>query len=166
MGQIKDGVYVCKRKDGKRRERAVAPRKEKPKISASKREAPKDRYSDDGFWTTRLPAATAFSLEWFRTHFFMIPYSWSMLKMALSVSKWSVFVVLFGTIARALVDAAKLYASTRLVSQVQNRLIKRADFKAQDSIANEEFGDFEKLLLLGLLPSLLRTLDRWLIQAM
>jgi hypothetical protein len=86
--------------------------------SPVKEEAPKVRYSNDGFWTTRHPAATAFSVEWFKTHFVMVPYCWAMLNMALSVSKFSVALIALGTVGRALVDAAQLYAYTRFVNEV------------------------------------------------
>jgi hypothetical protein len=120
MGQIKDGAFMCKRRDGKRRDKAPPIRKEPSKMSTKQQEKSKARYSYDGFWTTKLPAATAFSFEWFKTHSVVIPYCWSMLKMALSVSKWDVFVIMFGTIARAVVDAAQLYAYTRFVTEVRS----------------------------------------------
>jgi len=90
---------------------------EKPKASVTQ-ESPKVRYSNDGFWTTQHPAAKAFSIEWFRTHLVMIPYCWAMLKMAISVSRMSVITITLGTLGRALVDAAQLYAYTRFVNEV------------------------------------------------
>jgi hypothetical protein len=94
---------------------------EKPKSSGAEeavREPSNVRLSNDGFWTTQHPAAKPFSVEWFRIHVGMIPYVWAMIKMALSVSKLSVAVVALGTVGRAVVDAAQLYAYTRFVNEV------------------------------------------------
>ena len=94
---------------------------EKPKSSGPEealKEPSNVRFSNDGFWTTQHPAAKPFSFEWFRIHVGMIPYVWAMIKMALSVSKLSVVVVALGTVARAIVDAAQLYAYTRFVNEV------------------------------------------------
>lgn len=96
---------------------------EKPKLPASD-EAPKIRYSNDGFWTTQHPAAKAFSIEWFKTHIVMIPYCWAMLKMAISVSRLSVATISLGTVGRAIVDVAQLYAYTRFVNEVTPKKIK------------------------------------------
>jgi hypothetical protein len=80
--------------------------------------SPKIRYSNDGFWTTQEPASTAFSIEWFRTHLVVLPYCWEMLKMCLTVSRWTCLVITAGTIARAFVDIAQIYAYTRFVNEV------------------------------------------------
>src|ERR1700753_3861130 len=53
------------------------------------KEIPDVRYTYDGFWTTQHPAAKAFSAEWFKTQFTMIPYCWEMAVMATAVSKIS-----------------------------------------------------------------------------
>jgi len=79
---------------------------------------PKVRYSDDGFWTTQHPDATAFSIEWFKFHLAMVPYCLELLRMAYSVSSSCLLTVAVGTIVRAFVDAAQLYAYTRFVNEV------------------------------------------------
>jgi hypothetical protein len=118
MGQIDDSRSFTRRKrDSRRRDRLFTKPMEKPKTPVSE-DSPKVRYSNDGFWTTQHPAAIAFSIEWFRTHLVMIPYCWAMLKMAMSVSKMSVITITLGTLGRALVDAAQLYAYTRFVNEV------------------------------------------------
>ena len=126
MGQIKnrDRKFAWKKCDTQPRDRAFPVPMEKPKRSASEeppKEASNVRFSDDGFWTTQHPAAKPFSLEWFRTHLGMLPYFWAMIKMALSVNKWSVAVVTLGTVGRAVVDAAQLYAYTRFVNEVYSQ---------------------------------------------
>ena len=121
MGQIRDRTFAWKKRDTKRRDRAFTIPMEKPKSSGPEealKEPSNVRFSNDGFWTTQHPAAKPFSVEWFRTHVGMIPYVWAMIKMALSVSKLSVAVVALGTVARAIVDAAQLYAYTRFVNEV------------------------------------------------
>ena len=120
MGQIRDNSFPRRKRDPRRQNRSfIIPTlpMEKPKVPATE-EAPKVRYSDDGFWTTQHPAAKAFSIEWFRTHIVMIPYCWAMLKMAISVSRLSVATITLGTVLRAIVDAAQLYAYTRFVNEV------------------------------------------------
>jgi len=76
------------------------------------------RYSYDGLWTTKLPASTAFSKEWFKEQTEATPYSWDMFKMAYAVSKVSVITVALGTIGRAVVDVLVLYVYTRFVNEV------------------------------------------------
>ena len=121
MGEIRSHCTAWrKQRDGRRKE--SKPFKnvtmEKPKESPSAEKPPKIRYSNDGFWTTQHPATTAFSIEWFKTHLVVLPYCWEMLKMSLAVSRWSCFIITFGTLARALVDVAQLYAYTRFVNEV------------------------------------------------
>jgi hypothetical protein len=115
MGQIKDPLR--QKRDNKANDCTPIIPMEKPKTCPDKKN-PNLRYSDDGFWTTTHPIAKAFSKEWFKTHLSMIPYCWAMFKMAISVSKISVATIVFGTIARAIVDAAQLYAYTRFVNEV------------------------------------------------
>jgi hypothetical protein len=126
MGQVKDHSFLWKKRDPRRRDRTFTiptiPM-EKPKVSVTE-ESPKIRYSNDGFWTTQHPAAKAFSIEWFKTHIVMIPYCWAMLKMATSVSRLSVAKIALGTVGRAIVDAAQLYAYTRFVNEVSPKEIK------------------------------------------
>lgn len=118
MGQVKGHPsFTCRKRDSRRRDRLFTKPMEKPKPSVAQ-ESPKVRYSNDGFWTTQHPAAKAFSIEWFRTHLVMIPYCWAMLKMAISVSRMSVITITLGTLGRAVVDAAQLYAYTRFVNEV------------------------------------------------
>ena len=118
MGQIKDRSPSAWKNHGTQgTERVYTILMEKEKKS-SVEEKPKVRYSDDGFWTTQHPIARAFSVDWFKTHLAMIPYCWEMLRMAMSVSKMSVLIVSLGTVARAVVDAAQLYAYTRFVNEV------------------------------------------------
>jgi len=122
MGEIRNHCTGWrKRRDSRRKE--AKPFKsvtmEKPKDSPSAEKVPKIRYSNDGFWTTQHPATTAFSIEWFKTHLVVLPYCWEMLKMSLTVSRWSCLIITFGTLARALVDVAQLYAYTRFVNEVR-----------------------------------------------
>lgn len=168
MGQIRDRPFPWKKRDTKRRDRVFTLPMEKPKTSAPK-ESPKEpsniRLSNDGFWTTQHPAAKPFSIEWFRIHVTMIPYFWAMIKMALSVSKLNVAIVALGTVGRAVVDAAQLYAYTRFVNEVC-RLDKfeNSNRQAQNSIVHKNY-DLEKLCLLALLTPLLQVADRVLMQA-
>ena len=136
---------------------------EKPQGS-KKKESPGVRYTYDGFWTTQHPAAKAFSVDWFKTHFTMIPYCWEMLVMASTVSKISVITVVLGTVGRAFVDAAQLYAYTRFVNEVSLELAN-SNLQAQNSIVHQNY-DLEKLCLLALLTPLLQVMDRALMQAM
>ena len=168
MGQIKDRPFPWKKRDTKRKNRAFTIPMEKPKSSAPK-EPPKEhcnvRLSNDGFWTTQHPAAKPFSIEWFRIHATMIPYFWAMIKMALSVSKLDVAVVTFGTVGRAVVDAAQLYAYTRFVNEVWRlEELEISNRQAQNSIVHKNY-DLEKLCLLALLTPLLQVADRVLMQA-
>jgi hypothetical protein len=137
--------------------------KEKPQGS-KKKEGPGVRYTYDGFWTTQHPAAKAFSVDWFKTHLTMIPYCWEMLVMAATVSKISVITVILGTVGRAFVDAAQLYAYTRFVNEVILG-IATSNLQAQNSIVHQNY-DLEKLCLLALLTPLLQVMDRALMQAM
>ena len=127
MGQIRDHSFLRRKRDSRRRDRPYTiptiPM-EKPKVSVAE-EVPKIRYSNDGFWTTQHPAAKAFSVEWFKTHIVMIPYCWAMLKMAISVSRLSVAIIALGTVGRAIVDAAQLYAYTRFVNEVTPKKSKK-----------------------------------------
>ena len=97
---------------------------EKPEIPQENPKAPEEnpkvRFSYDGFWTTQHPTAKAFSKEWFQAHLAMVPYAWDMVKMAFSVSKMCVFTVGLGTLGRALVDGAQLFAYTRFVHEVRS----------------------------------------------
>lgn len=117
MGQIREHSFTCRKRDLRPRDRHFTIPMEKPKASATK-DSPKVRYSNDGFWTTQHPAAKAFSIEWFKIHVVMIPYCWAMFRMAVSVSRLSVITIILGTLGRAVVDAAQLYAYTRFVNEV------------------------------------------------
>jgi hypothetical protein len=121
MGQIKQPAAPPVRESHGTgpKDRPVAREMIKEKVAAVDTDKPKVRYSYDGFWTTQHPDTTAFSIEWFKIHFSMIPYCWVMLKMALSVSKASVLIVAMGTVCRAIIDAAQLYAYTRFVNEVR-----------------------------------------------
>jgi hypothetical protein len=143
----------------------VAMEKSQEKIQSSKaKDTPGVRYTYDGFWTTQHPAAKAFSADWFRTHFTMIPYCWEMAVMAARVSMISAMTVVLGTIGRAIVDAAQLYAYTRFVNEVSSNRAT-SDMKAQNSIVQKNY-DLERLFLLALLTPLLQVMDRALMQAM
>ena len=85
--------------------------------------------------------------------------------MAISVSRLSVATITFGTLGRAIVDAAQLYAYTRFVNEVSPRKTKESDTQAQNSIVHRNY-DAEKLCLLALLTPLLQVADRILMQAM
>jgi hypothetical protein len=173
MGQIRDRTFAWKKRDTKRRDREFTIPMEKPKVAAVP--SPEDplpkqpsnvRLSNDGFWTTQHPAAKAFSVEWFRIHLAMIPYFWAMIRMAMSVSKLSVAIVGFGTVGRAVVDAAQLYAYTRFVNEVPSLKFRwNSNRKAQNAIVHQNC-DLEKLCLLALLTPLLQVADRVLMQAM
>jgi len=85
--------------------------------------------------------------------------------MALSVSKLNVAVVTFGTVGRAVVDAAQLYAYTRFVNEVWRlEKLEISNRQAQNSIVHKNY-DLEKLCLLALLTPLLQVADRVLMQA-
>lgn len=122
MGQIKDGPrrLWSTDVDTKRRDRTSPPKMKKGPISStSAKSDPKVLYTCDGFWTTQRPSARAFSIEWFKIHLSMAPYCWAMLKMAWSVGQQSVLTIIFGTICRAFLDVASIYAYTRFVNEVQ-----------------------------------------------
>jgi hypothetical protein len=116
MGKVRDTPW--KKRDIRVYRAAYRFGVKKPRTSAPKRD-PDVRYSNDGFWTTQHPSAKPFSFEWFNVHISMFPYFWEMFKMAISVSKAGVVTIIFGTIARAFVDAAQLYAYTRFVNEVR-----------------------------------------------
>lgn len=85
--------------------------------------------------------------------------------MALSVSKLNVAIVALGTVGRAVVDAAQLYAYTRFVNEVcPLDKLKNSNQQAQNSIVHKNY-DLEKLCLLALLTPLLQVADRVLMQA-
>jgi hypothetical protein len=100
----------------------VSPSSERVKKETQEKDA-KVRYSYDGFWTTQHPVAKAFSKDWLKAHLEIIPYCWDMAKLAFSISKLCVFTIAMGTLGRAVVDAAQLYAYTRFVNEVQSFLI-------------------------------------------
>ena len=136
MGQIKHRVPRGRKSHGTGRRDLPLPVEMEKATEPAAQKSPKVRYSCDGFWTTQHPAAKAFTFEWFNVHMSMVPYFWAMLKLALSVSKQSVITIVLGTIFRAVLDVASLYAYTRFVNEVyqtaQQQLTKR--LKVQFSI--------------------------------
>lgn len=118
MGQIRDTPEPCTSPAAKRVNRnSMRPTSPSKKSNGTPRK-PDVKISYDGFWTTQRPAAGPFSKEWFQTQFSVMPYWWAMIKLAMSVSKSCVAIVAFGTLGRALIDAAKLYANGRFVHEV------------------------------------------------
>jgi hypothetical protein len=97
----------------------ISPTPEKTK-KVTPEKSPEVRFSYDGFWMTQHPTAKAFSRDWFSAHLSMVPYCWDMIKMAFVVSKFCVVTVTLGTLGRAVVDAAQIYAYTRFVHEVQS----------------------------------------------
>lgn len=118
MGQISKRLPEAWKKHGTKDSESLMPIAMPSAQMAKFEDQPKVRYSNDGFWTTQHPAATAFSLEWFKIHFAMVPYCLELLRMAYSVSSSCLLTVAVGTIVRAFVDAAQLYAYTRFVNEV------------------------------------------------
>jgi hypothetical protein len=118
MGQISKRLPEAWKKHGTKDSESLMPIAMPSAQKAKVDDKPKVRYSNDGFWTTQHPAATAFSIEWFKIHIAMVPYCLELLRMAFSVSKSCLLTVAVGTVVRAFVDAAQLYAYTRFVNEV------------------------------------------------
>jgi hypothetical protein len=119
MGRIKGKAQRIWNNRGTRTHDSLSPLKMRRSAQSVVESRPKFRYTSDGFWTTQQPAAKAFSIEWFKIHISVLPYCWTMFQMAWSVSQAAVLTIGLGTIARALLDVASIYAYMRFVSEVR-----------------------------------------------
>jgi hypothetical protein len=77
------------------------------------------RFCQDGIWTTRHPVAPPFSKAWINSHTQIAPHSWELIKMAFTVGGIWFWMIVSGTIARAILNGVKLRVSATFIEKVQ-----------------------------------------------